>query len=754
MPLTTTDKKVFVWLVAIASSMGGFLFGYEIGIINQILSMRTFNVTFGLTTCSNIHIPSTCYDVPESDFRKGLITSSFLFGCIIGAGVVSVLADKLGRKLVIMLGGFLFTLGGAVQTFTFTIELLISSRVLSGISIGILSMSVPLYISETSPPNIRGRLTTIYQLMITFGIFMASCVNGVILTVVPEESNLLWRLAFAMQMIPGAVLFFVMLRMPRSPRWLAEKGRHEQGLATVARLRGMDVNDRAVEVEYGAIRAGIEFERQIGAASWSELIKPGVRRRLMIGIVNQLFQQWTGINVILYYGSSLFHNLGFQVDLSSKVFVIVNAFINLISTFPGMWGVERFGRRPLLIWGGIGMMISHVIVFAFGYISQNFPKSYAWLSWFAIFGIYTFTLSFACTWGPVVWTYQSEIFPLRIRAKGTGLSTMSNWFWNFMIALIAPTVFTHIRFFFYLVFAGCCFLMTLWAMQFIPETRGRTLEEMDDVFGDNMAVISTGEWDWRYDLNEANNAEKKKFGWKLGGKKKKGKALEKDEDVDEYYEEEEEEDGKYEDEYDRRRASGPGHKSRKRSATPSPKRQRSQESNKHNRNSSARSTTNDTSDTLAVSTSSTPTTPSFDHPSSSRKREAPRSHSPGRRRSGPNDDTRQRRRSSSRPRNPDDRDLGEPYDGDADSIRDRPVSTSGSVPSRKSAGTPVPERFLRRKGSGNGDGASGGVAYDEDSDVEDDEDDEDYGPYGRPQEDDVDSLEEELGIAPRRNSRK
>ncbi|KAJ3139416.1 hypothetical protein HK101_003643 [Irineochytrium annulatum] len=509
--------KAFVWLVAFAASLGGSLFGYEIGIIDQILIMQSFNIQFGLsieqynatTNITNIN-PSS-----RADFLKGLITSSFLFGCVVGAAIVSILADKLGRKLSILIGGFIFTLGGAGQTFSSVISVLIAFRILSGVAIGILSMSVPLYISEASPPQIRGRLTTIYQLMITFGIFIASCVNGIILSAFANniQSNDVWRIALGMQMLPGTILFSVMLPMPRSPRWLAEKGYHDEGLRTVAKLRGEPESARSVEVEYGQIRAGIEFERQIGTASWSELLRPGVRRRLLIGVVNQFWQQWTGINVILYYAATLFHSMGFSDDpkVTGVTFVIINAFINMIATIPGMWGVERFGRRPLLIWGGIAMMACHLVVFTFGTVSSPENFNVRPVAWLAVFGSLLFTMAFACTWGPVVWTYQSEIFPLRIRAKGTGLSTMSNWLWNAVIALISPSIFSAIGWYTYLylvdsnflkIFAACCFSMTLWTMHFIPETRGRTLEEMDDVFGDNMAVISTGEWDWRYEFRE------------------------------------------------------------------------------------------------------------------------------------------------------------------------------------------------------------------------------------------------------------
>ncbi|KAJ3113918.1 hypothetical protein HDU96_002760 [Phlyctochytrium bullatum] len=845
--------RFFVWLVAIASSMGGFLFGYEIGIINQILTMRTFNVTFGLTVCDDVDDPRTCRDPPgTSDYKKGLITSSFLFGCIIGAALVSILADKAGRKPVIMMGGLLFTVGGAIQTFAPNIEVLVFSRVVSGVSIGMLSMSVPLYISETSPPQIRGRLTTIYQLMITFGIFIASCVNGIILKTVPEESHLRWHLAFAMQMIPGLVMCAVMFRMPRSPRWLAEKGRHEEGLATIARLRGMDVNARSVEVEYGAIRAGIEFERQIGTATWSELFRPGVRRRLVIGVVNQFFQQWTGINVILYYGASLFDRLGFEVDLSSIVFVIVNTFINLVSTIPGMWGVERFGRRPLLIWGGILMMVAHLMIFTFGYITQEYKES-SNLSWFGIVGIYLFTFSFACTWGPVVWTYQSEIFPLRIRAKGTGLSTMSNWFWNFVIALFTPIVNTQIRWYFYLGFALFCFLMTLWTYHFIPETRGKTLEEMDDVFGDNMAVLSTGEWDWRYDFRDggrggANGGRKNKSYWRFGRRRDgpaSPEALEATAAEEEFDGTVEEDDGSgsvrrrrsgsvkpggrrstdtARGEDGGRSSAGPGHKNRKRSATPSPKRRRSGESHRgqqapsrSSRRVSAgygeqvvvvggaagevRSRASNGSmhagsesphyvptherqyppvaSVAALAVSSGPSTPISSASTATgasfrRTRGGPKS--PEEEEAADEEEEEEEEDEYDEEEEDDDEDEDDDDEDDEDedyeeeededeedtAVRrsktaegglQRTNSKTGSVQSqrsRKSAGTPVPERFLRRKNSGNsgaeGGGDDGGLAPEDESE-EEEEDMEGYGMYGRYRpEDDVDSLEEELGI--------
>ncbi|KAI9332035.1 general substrate transporter [Zopfochytrium polystomum] len=421
-------------------------------------------------------------------------------GCVVGAAAVSLLADLIGRKFSIILGGIIYTAGGCLQAAAVNLPVFVFARALSGVSVGIMSMCVPLYIAETSPTAIRGRLTTVYQLMITFGILIASCLNGIIISLTKDEDPLEpygrpWRIAFALQVVPGLTLLVLMLPMPRSPRWLAEKGFHAQGQSVIARLRGFeDEDDDEVVVEYRSIVAGVEYERRIGKAGWAQLFQPGVRRRLALGVVNQFFQQWTGINVILYYGYDLFKKLDLGDVNSSVVFIIINAFINFAFTLPGMWGVERLGRRPLFIYGGMAMCISYLVIFTFGLMAREF--GYRNAAWVAVLGIYAFTISFACTWGPVVWTYQSEIFPLRIRAKGTGLSTMSNWLWNAVIALIQPSIETHLSTAFYLIFAGTCFVMTVYAWKFIPETRGKTLEEMDEVFKDSEAVLPSEHVEW------------------------------------------------------------------------------------------------------------------------------------------------------------------------------------------------------------------------------------------------------------------
>ena len=238
--------------------------------------------------------------------------------------------------------------------------------------------------------------------------------------------------------------------------------------------------------EYREIKQGVDHERKIGHASWKELARPGLMNRVLICIVLQVFQQWTGINVILYYASELFTKMGFSYQDASTKLNIINAVINVVFTLPGMYLVERMGRRRLLILGGFGylsinnsMGISHLLVCLFLGLSKTTPS----FAWGAVIFVYLFIIFFSGTWGPVVWVYQSEVFPLRIRAKGTGIATFFNWTMNAVIAKISPILLKEIDFYLYLIFGCTGILMALFTIFFVPETMGKSLEEMDMLFG-------------------------------------------------------------------------------------------------------------------------------------------------------------------------------------------------------------------------------------------------------------------------------
>lgn len=498
-------SQTYGFLVAFAAAIGGLLFGYEIGVISQVLSMLSFGFKWNLLIW--VPLNSTIYDSkkcvnfnstiaachgPEYAANTGLTTFTFLVGCAIGAIVVSMLADWWGRKKCIIASGLGFLTGGALQSVASSFGLFFFGRTVSGFAIGILSMVVPLYISEAAPTEIRGRMIAIQQLMITIGIVIASIVNTIIILNFGTKSldDTEWRMALAMQCIPALLLAVIMFFMPESPRWLAEKGRDEEALEVIARLRSAPTSDTEVVDEYKEILDGVQFERSVGNGSWSELFTKGLYNRVIITCIIQFFQQWTGINVILYYQSDLLRGMGLDPDQANIPFTIANNVVNCFATFPGMYLIEKLGRRSLLLYGGILMGTAHYLICLFINLAHQFENSgsgpVSLMYYLAIFSVYLFLFAFGSSWGPIAWVYQSEIFPLRVRGKGTGLATLSNWTNNAIIALIVPMIQTALdpnQQQMYLIFGTMGMLMATFVYFFVPETMGRSLEDMDEIFG-------------------------------------------------------------------------------------------------------------------------------------------------------------------------------------------------------------------------------------------------------------------------------
>lgn len=263
---------MFIFLVTFAAAIGGLLFGYEIGVISQVLGMPSFRSVFKLDA-----------------FTEGLITSTFLLGCTVGAVIVSRIADTLGRRKSIIIASVLFILGGLFQSLT--LNLFYLGRIVSGLGIGILSSVVPLFIGETAPTFIRGQLIAVQQLMITLGVFLASVVNAII--IINIEGDFEWRLALGIQVIPSAVLLFVMLSMPESPRWLANNNFESECLKTLILLREGYSNEE-VQQEYQELLNSIKMERTIGEGSFKELLNKGIVNRVWLAVLIQMCQQWTG----------------------------------------------------------------------------------------------------------------------------------------------------------------------------------------------------------------------------------------------------------------------------------------------------------------------------------------------------------------------------------------------------------------------------------------------------------------------------
>ncbi|KAJ3111804.1 hypothetical protein HK100_002552, partial [Physocladia obscura] len=439
-------EMTYKWLVSLAASLGGLLFGYEIGVIGQVVGMSGFQRAFGLVP-TNASTDMSAYLEDTDDGRTAWVVASFLFGSVLGSLLVGGVVETLGHKYAVVCGSVVVAVGALVQATAGISSqslgtgwgLLIGGRVVAGVALGVVSMVIPLYLADTAAPHSRHALTSVYQLMITVGIFAAVAVNAALVAGLTAASAGAWRGALAAPLVPALGLAIVVTLIPSPPRWLCERGRHDDAILALARLRGTSPADVAVRAEYNDIVQTIKFEHSVALKSWADLLRKHSRKHLLIAVLNQSFQQLSAINIFFFYSAAIFNAMRYFDDKHVLVSLpLASATVNLLATFPGIWAVDYFKRRPLLILGSCLMFLAHALVFAF--LTASSSSSSLGFAWAAVAAIYLFIAAFAITWGPVVWAYQAELFPLRIRAKASAVATAANWTWNALLALAFPHV--------------------------------------------------------------------------------------------------------------------------------------------------------------------------------------------------------------------------------------------------------------------------------------------------------------------------
>ncbi|KAH8690868.1 putative sugar transporter [Talaromyces proteolyticus] len=465
-----------VYLYGIAPCMGGLAFGYDTGSMSGILAMPQF-----LNYMDN-----------PSNFLQGGMTASIQAGAFAGSLLTGAfLADKIGRRKTILFGSALFTIGIIISTVANGVAALVAGRVINGLGNGCLAMMVPNYQSEIAPREIRGRIISVQQCFINFGILVAFWIQYGTSHI---DGQAAWRIPIGIQMVPTIILHITFYFMPESPRWLVQQDRLQDALQALAKVHSRgDTSDPYVKAEMAEIVAKIEWEKRNPPITYAAMLFGLEARRTWLAIGVQLWQQVTGINVIMYYAVFLFQQAGLGSTSSSLLANGLQGVILNIFTLPDMYFMDKWGRRiPMIIGGfgmGVAMMLIGVIMKTTGdpiYDSltkkTNFHFADQNASNACIAFVYIYVMVFALTWACVAWVYPPELFSMNMRGRGTSLSSATNWFVNFWFALYIPTAMDKISWKLYIIFMALCYVMATVVYFFYPESAGKTLEEMDFLF--------------------------------------------------------------------------------------------------------------------------------------------------------------------------------------------------------------------------------------------------------------------------------
>jgi sugar porter (SP) family MFS transporter len=444
-------------VITVVATFGGLLFGYDTGVINGALDPMVADL--GLT-------PAT----------EGLVTSSLLVGAALGALLGGRLADRLGRRRTLVVLAVVFFLGAVGSVAAPSFEVMAVVRFLLGVAVGGASVTVPVYLAELAPTERRGAITGRNEIAIVVGQLAAFVINAVIGTVWSDHPGV-WRYMLAVQAVPAVALFVGMLRMPESPRWLLARGRDDEALAVLRQVR--DPGRAAAELL--EVRTAVEAEHaagERGTGGWAELRLPWVRRLVLIGVGVAVVNQLGGINAVMYYGTQLLRQSGFSGDVA-LVANVLNGVFSVLGMLIGLRVINRVTRRGLLLVGLTGIIASHLLIaLSSAALPEGTGRSVAVTAFLVLFvGFNQSSVGLVC------WVILAELFPLRVRGFAIGLSVFWNWTANAIISGFFPSVVAGIGVNgTFLLFAGVNVLSWLFVRFVLPETRDRSLEQLEADF--------------------------------------------------------------------------------------------------------------------------------------------------------------------------------------------------------------------------------------------------------------------------------
>jgi len=471
------------------------LYGYNQGVFSGVLVMTSFDNHMGSYT--------------SNSSKKGWLTSILELGAWVGTIYSGFLAEIISRKYAILVNTAIFIIGVIVQVTAVGgsgASSILGGRFITGMGVGSLSMIVPMYNAECAPPEVRGALVGLQQMAITTGIMISFWIDygtNYIGGTGEGQKDSAWLVPLCLQLAPAVILGVGMAFMPFSPRWLVHHGREAEGRKTLASLRGLSPDHELIELEFLEIKAQSLFEKRTTAEHFPALADGSAMstiklqfvaagslfksmpmfRRVLLATVTMFFQQWTGINAILYYAPTIFSDLGLSGNTTNLLATGVVGIAMWLATIPAVLYVDKLGRKPILTVGAIGMATCHIIIAVISARNEDSWPTHNAAGWAAVAMVWLIVVHFGYSWGPCAWIVIAEIWPISQRPYGIALGASSNWMNNFIVGQVTPDMLKHLRYGTYIFFGLLTFMGAAFIYFFFPETKGLSLEEMDVLFG-------------------------------------------------------------------------------------------------------------------------------------------------------------------------------------------------------------------------------------------------------------------------------
>ncbi|MCU7695008.1 sugar porter family MFS transporter [Haoranjiania flava] len=436
-------NKSYIIRMAFISALGGYLFGFDFAVIAGAL-------------------PFLADQFALNEYWEGFLTASLALGCIAGCLFAGAFSDKVGRKKALMAAAFIFLVSSLAMGFSTGRDVFIFARFVAGVGVGMASVLSPMYIAEISPASMRGQMVSINQLTVTIGIFITSLVNYAL----RDAGDDAWRWMVGLGAVPSFLFLIGVIWLPESPRWLVTKKREKDAAIILHKIGGELYAVKSVS----SIQDTLQGE-DTKKVSFKEVFSRAALPAIIIGMGLAVFQQWSGANAIFNYGAKIFESIGFSLGAQLKQLVIINA-VNLIFTLIAMWQVDKLGRKPLMLFGALGLCVSYII----SAILLQQGLSVAVWPLLAAIAIYAMTLA------PVTWVVISEIFPNKVRGKATSIAVVALWMAYAVLVFTFPILVektgTYTPFY---IYAGICLLGFIFVKLRVKETKGKTLEELENV---------------------------------------------------------------------------------------------------------------------------------------------------------------------------------------------------------------------------------------------------------------------------------